>query len=144
MNPFWVVSRAAHALYSRFPIFGTLRGAVAILERDGTFVIIERNDGFGLSFPGGTSHFKETPEATVRREVMEETGLKLTLLNFKFDFRESKPFPTHTYVFEASFEGELRSSWEGTPRFATVRELEQRVVQQQQPVVKFLLSSRFS
>jgi len=140
MNLFWFVSRVAHAFYSRFPIFGTLRGAVAILEQDGKFLVIERSDGFGLCFPGGTSHFKETPEETIRREVTEETGLLLSSLEFKFDFRHPKPFPTHTYVFEARGEGELRGSWEGKPRAATINELKQRVIQQQQPVVEYLQS----
>jgi len=139
---FWLYSRVAHALYCRFPIFGAIRGAVAVIRRDGGFVVIERNDGYGLGFPGGIAHFHEPPENTVRREVHEETGLTITHADHKFRFRAEEPFPNITDVFEATADGEFHSSWEGTVRVATLSELQQHLVTQQRPILEYLLSSR--
>jgi 8-oxo-dGTP pyrophosphatase MutT (NUDIX family) len=137
---FWIYSRVAHALYSRFPIFGEIKGAVAIIRRDGGYVVIDRNDGFGLGFPGGISGRRETPEQTVRREVREETGLILTTAEFRFEFHASEPFPNFTRVFEAAAEGKLHSSWEGQARVAPLAELQLRIVPQQRPILEYLLS----
>ena len=128
----------AHALYSRFPIFGAIRGSLAIIRRDGGFVVIERNDGHGLGFPGGMSHFREDPEHTVRREVFEETGLKISTAEFRFNYRTTKPIPTFTFVYEATAEGELHSSWEGTAKIASLDELKARVVPRQQQLVDYI------
>jgi 8-oxo-dGTP pyrophosphatase MutT (NUDIX family) len=136
---FWIVSRSAQFLYCHFPVFGPLRGAVAIIRRDNGFVAIERNDGNGLSFPGGISRFQESPESTVRREVLEETGLTLTGADFKFDFKVRAPLPAHTFVFEAEAEGELRGSWEGTPRIVSLDELQRRIVEPQRRIAEGLL-----
>jgi len=137
---YWIVSRTANALYRRFPIFGEIKGAVAIIRRDGGYVVIERNDGLGLGFPGGISSRRETPEQTVRRETREETGLTITSAEFKFEFHASIPFPNLTRVFEAAAEGETRSSWEGRARIARIEELQQRIVPQQRQIVEYLLA----
>jgi 8-oxo-dGTP pyrophosphatase MutT (NUDIX family) len=139
---YWIVSRTARFFYRHFPVFGALQGAVAVIRRDGGFVAIERNDGFGLAFPGGISNFREPPEKTVRREVLEETGLTITRAEFKFDFKVRAPLPAHTFVFEAIAEGELRGSWEGAPRIVSFEELQQRIVEPQRPVVTRVLMAR--
>ena len=136
---FWIISRIAHRLYGWFPIFGTIRGSVAIIRRNGGFVAIERNDGYGLCFPGGIAGFHEDPEKTVRREVREETGLTPITAELKFQFTHDRPFPTKTFVFEATAEGALQSSWEGAARVVSLEELAQRVVGQQRQVVDYLL-----
>jgi 8-oxo-dGTP pyrophosphatase MutT (NUDIX family) len=135
---FWMVSRTARFLYRTFPVFGPLPGAVAIIRRDRGFVAIERNDGIGLSLPGGFSGFRESPEKTVRREAREETGLTITRAEFKYDFKVWKPLPAHTFVFEAEAEGELRGSWEGTPRVVSLEELRQRILEPQRRIVEEL------
>lgn len=137
---FWIVSRLGHAFYSRFPIFGTIRGSIAIIRRDGGYVAIERNDGFGLCMPGGIIARRETPEATLRREVREETGLTVQNAELKFEYTNSQPFPTLTHVFEATAEGELHGSWEGTPKVVSLAELRQHIVSQQRQVVDYLLT----
>jgi 8-oxo-dGTP pyrophosphatase MutT (NUDIX family) len=136
---YWLISHVAHALYRRFPIFGPIRGSLAILHQDSGFVVIERNDGYGLGFPGGLARFGEPPEKTAYREVLEETGLHISNVLYKFDYVVPIPFPNHTYVFEASFDGQLRSSWEGSARIATLEELQKRIVPQQRRVVEYLL-----
>lgn len=138
---FWLYSRTANGLYSRFPIFGEIRGAVAVIRRDGGFVVIDRNDGFGLGFPGGIAKFRENPEATVRREVHEETGLTVLSANHLFRFHAAEPYPNVTDVFEATAEGEFRNSWEGTARVASLDDLQQRVVTQQRRIVEYLASA---
>jgi 8-oxo-dGTP diphosphatase len=66
---FWVVARVCFTLYRWFPLFGSLRASIAIIRREGEVLVIERNDGRGLSFPGGFAGWKETEEEAVRREV---------------------------------------------------------------------------
>jgi 8-oxo-dGTP pyrophosphatase MutT (NUDIX family) len=137
---FWLLSRVARQIYACVPIFGTIRGAVAIIRRDGGYVVIERSDGYGLSFPGGISWPWEKPEQTLRREVAEETGLQITTVADNFHFRHSNPFPTSTYVFQVTATGEVRSSWEGVVRVVTLDELKTGVMSQQQPVVDYIAS----
>jgi 8-oxo-dGTP pyrophosphatase MutT (NUDIX family) len=137
---FWLISRAAHVTYARLPIFGALRGAVAIIRRDHGYVMVERSDGYGLAFPGGMSPPWEKPETTVRREVTEETGLQVAGVDFKFDFHSSQPFATHTYVFEVDATGELKRSWEGVPQVVRLSEMKGRLMISQQPMLEYLLS----
>lgn len=75
---FWIVARTCLALYRRFPLFGTLRASIAIIQRNQQLLVIQRNDGRGLSLPGGIASWKEAEEETLRREVQEETGLRVT------------------------------------------------------------------
>jgi 8-oxo-dGTP diphosphatase len=56
-----------------------LLGAGAIIEQDGKFLLIDRTDGLGYTFPGGIVRHKETLEKCVLREVREETGYKIKL-----------------------------------------------------------------
>lgn len=137
---FFVFSRVAYAVYARFPIFGTVRGAVAIIRRDEGFVVTERADGYGLGFPGGIAGFRESLDTTVRREVKEETGLRLITAELKFDFFYPKPIPNRTSVYEVTAEGDLRGSWEGAARVASMTELEQHIAPQHRPVLEYLQS----
>src|SRR5215831_13660243 len=72
---FWIVSHTCFRFYRWFPIFGSLRASIAIIHRDGKFLVIHRNDGRGLGLPGGINGWREDEEAGLRREVLEETGL---------------------------------------------------------------------
>jgi 8-oxo-dGTP pyrophosphatase MutT (NUDIX family) len=138
---YWLISRFAHAAYSTFPMFGAIRGSVGIIRRDGGFLVIARNDGFGLCFPGGIASFREPPESTVRREVTEETGLSVIDAKLLFDFRQQKPIPVHTYVFELTTEGEVQGSWEGKPTLVNLDELQRGIVPEQRPVVEHLINA---
>ena len=137
---FFVFSRVVYAVYARFPVFGTVRGAIAIIRRDGGFVVTERADGYGLGFPGGIAGFRENLESTVRREVKEETGLRLLSAEFKFEFFYPRPIPNQTFVYEVTAEGDLRGSWEGAARVVTMTELEQHIAPQHRPVLEYLQS----
>ena len=138
---FWLISRMGHAIYGRFPILGRIRGSVAVIRREGGYLVIRRNDGLGLGFPGGIARRKEPPEQAVRREVREETGLSVERAELLFDFRLDKPFPVHTFVFEVNTKGELRESWEGVPVVVGLEELEKGIVVSQRPIVSYLRSN---
>lgn len=96
-----------------------------MLKRKRATVIVETEKGillvshlifgkFLFALPGGGIKFKETPEDTARREVEEETGLKLKDVKYLFDY--STLFHKHK-VFSAKGFGNLKKSWE-TRHFA--------------------------
>jgi len=135
---FWVVSHTCFTLYRWFPLFGSLRASLAIIHRDGKILAIQRNDGRGISLPGGIAHWREPLESTLRREVEEETGMRVISEEFRLKFHATADIPCHTSVFLTQAEGELKNSWEGSPRWMTVAELEPRFVQSQQPALELI------
>ncbi len=136
---FRVVSRTCIAVYKRFPIFGALRGAIAVVPYgDQQYVMIERADGLGLSFPGGLVHRGESPGAALRREIEEETGMAVQKVDGWFDYRNDELYPTHIFVFRAQASGQLRSSWEGKAVIVGLAEMEARILMNQREVVSRL------
>ena len=135
---FWVLSRAGLAIYSRFPVFGTLRVALGVVRNHNRFLAIERSDGRGVSFPGGLAMPWEDIEKAAEREILEETGLRVTKSVLKLHYFDSREIPVDLSVFEVEAEGELRASWEGTPRWLEVAELRQRVLPSQRRIVETL------
>src|SRR6266446_5597606 len=121
---FWIVARTCFTLYRWFPLFGKLRASIAIIQREGKFLAIQRNDGRGFSLPGGISGRKETAEASLDREVLEETGLIVTGKKLLLEYYSEADVPCNISVFEAQASGELKNSWEGSPQWMTVDELE--------------------
>ena len=135
---FWIVARTCFVLYRWFPLFGALRASVGIIRRDQTFLVIRRNDGRGLSLPGGISSWREAPEKTMRREVQEETGLKVTQEVLRLRYRSTVDVPCTISVFEAEAGGELQESWEGSPEWMTAEELAPRLLESQWPALELL------
>jgi 8-oxo-dGTP pyrophosphatase MutT (NUDIX family) len=135
---FWVVARTCFALYRWFPLFGTLRASIAIIQRGQQFLVIERNDGRGLSLPGGLAGWKEAAEETLRREVLEETGLRVTGQELRMQYHSTADVPCDVSVFEAQATGELKNSWEGSPQWLTMAELEPEMLTSQRPVLELL------
>ena len=133
---FGVISRSCTAAYGRFPLFGALRGAAAVIRRDDCFLVVARSDGLGLAFPGGLAHFREPEEHTLAREVEEETGLRLTSYSLLLRYTTSVPYPSRVAVYRAEAEGQLRSSWEGVPCWVGFSELQQRLMLNQRPILE--------
>jgi len=132
------VARTCLAFYRRFPLFGTLRSSVAIIQRNQKFLVIQRNDGRGLSLPGGLASWKEAEEETLCREVLEETGLRVTGQELRIRYHSTADVPCDISVFEVQATGELKNSWEGSPRWMTMAELEQGILKSQRPVLELL------
>jgi 8-oxo-dGTP pyrophosphatase MutT (NUDIX family) len=132
------------ALISCTPIsrfFGALKASVGIIERDGVFLMIERNDGRGVSFPGGLSFPWENAEQALMREVQEETGLRVTRAALRLRYYSAADIPVDVTVFDVEVEGQLRGSWEGTPRWFTLPQLRPDVIPGQRQVTEMLDSA---
>jgi 8-oxo-dGTP pyrophosphatase MutT (NUDIX family) len=135
---FWIVARTCFTLYRWFPLFGALRASIGIIHRGQKILVIQRNDGRGLSLPGGLSSRREAEETTLRREVLEETGLTVTGLELRMRYPSRADVPCTISVFEFEASGELKDSWEGSPRWMTPAELEPRLLESQRPVLELL------
>lgn len=53
-------------------------GAIALIEWDGRVLALRQTHRIGLSLPGGLVDRGEQPQQAVAREVLEETGLRVT------------------------------------------------------------------
>lgn len=100
--------------------------------------MIERNDGRGLSLPGGLSSWREPEEVTLRREVREETGLQVIGLSLRTSYPSKAELPCFISVFQVQVSGKIRESWEGTPRWMTIAEIESTLLESQQPVIALM------
>jgi 8-oxo-dGTP pyrophosphatase MutT (NUDIX family) len=138
---FHVVSRVCFTVYPMFPIFGTLRASIGMIQREGKFLIIHRNDGRGLCLPGGISGWREAPEETLRREILEETGLTVTGQEYKFTYYSAAEVPCNISVFVVEASGEPKDSWEGAPRWTALEELEAGLLPSQRAVLALLRES---
>jgi len=135
---FWIVARTCFTLYRWFPLFGKLRASIAIIQREGKFLAIQRNDGRGFSLPGGISGRWETAEASLDREVREETGLSVMGKELLMEYFSDADVPCDLSVFKVQASGELKNSWEGSPQWMTLDELEPRLLESQRPVLELL------
>jgi len=135
---FWMVARSCFTLYHWLPLFGTLRASIGIIQRDDKFLIIHRNDGRGLSLPGGISKWREAEEETLGREILEETGLSVTGKELKLKYYSDAEVPCNISVFDVQASGELKNSWEGSPQWTTVTETEPCLLPSQRPVLELL------
>jgi len=138
---FWLISRVAMGCYRRVPIFGRLRASIGILRHGDRVLVIRRNDGRGLSFPGGLAYPWETDEQALVREILEETGLLARNFEFAFRYDSSGEIPARIAVFLMRAEGELRGSWEGRPDWVELAEAQAGILGSQKYVVEQLLKS---
>ncbi len=138
---FWLVSRVAFWAYRQAPIFGPWPASVGIIQEGPRFLVIRRNDGRGLSFPGGLGLPWESEEQTLVREVREETGLRAEGCEFAFRYESSSVMPARIAVFRAQAAGATRSSWEGTPEWVEIAELRKNIISSQIYIVERLAAA---
>ena len=135
---FRIISRTCIAAYRMLPLFGALRGAIAVVRRNDRYVMVRRADALGLCFPGGLAHPWESLETTLRREIEEETGLAVQHIQPWFEYRDNQLYPTQISVFHAETDGEIRSSWEGDAVIVDLAEMEANIIVSQREVVSRL------
>lgn len=131
-------SRIFRAVYGRFPILGELRSSIALIKRDGRFLMQRRSDGLGWAFPGGVAWFWEKPEQTLRREVFEETGMVIASARLLFVYHDRTFIPSRVSVFAAQAEGELHGSWEGEVGWRALDDVRDAVFAAQKPLLAYL------
>ena len=102
-----------------------------VLEKDGRYLVAQRKKGGSLSekweFIGGKNRYGETLQDTLKREWMEEVGLKISvgefLLNTEFDNNDTH-YMLHCYrVYSVSESSELSLSVHNDVRWVTREEL---------------------
>ena len=136
---FWFVSQTALWGYRQAPVFGQLRASIGVIRNADLVLVIRRNDGRGLSFPGGLALPWEPDEKTMIREIKEETGLICEHFEFAFRYESRLDIPARIAVFEVEATGQLRGSWEGTPEWVKIEDLQQNILRSQKCVVDRLL-----
>jgi 8-oxo-dGTP pyrophosphatase MutT (NUDIX family) len=103
--------------------------------------VIQRNDGRGVSLPGGLAGWKEADEDTLRREILEETGLNVTGGKLRLRYSSTSDVPCTVSVFDVEASGDLKDSWEGSPQWMTASELEPLLLRSQRPVLELMKKS---
>ena len=137
-NLFWLISRVALGSYRRLPVFGRLRASIGIIRDGDRLLVIRRNDGRGLCFPGGLAYAWETDEQALVREIQEETGLRVQGFEFAFRYDSSGEIPARIAVYQTHAEGKLRGSWEGAPDWVGLAEVQSGILRSQKYVVERL------
>lgn len=132
---FWLCCKIAYTAYRWFPVFGPLRGSLALIRSADQLLVIERDGDLGLSLPGGLARPWESDEAALAREVFEETGLQAVPESLFLRYASELPFPCIVSVFEVAASGEMRASWEGTPRWHDSATIQQRITVSQRAVI---------
>lgn len=135
---FFVIANVCFKLYRWFPLFGSLRASIAVIPRENKILVIQRNDGRGVSLPGGIAGWKEPEEVTLRREVLEETGLSVASAELKMRYHSRADVPCNISVFVAQASGELKGSWEGSPQWMTIDGIEAQLLESQRPVLELM------
>ncbi|MFC1649565.1 NUDIX domain-containing protein [Patescibacteria group bacterium] len=74
--------------------------ASAIIVKDGKVLLMHRKkDGEEYwVFPGGGIEEDETPEIAIKREVLEETSLKVTDCSYSFDYLDDEKVAHPVFV----------------------------------------------
>lgn len=84
----WLFRRRRHLFKEPCVQFEKVCGAVPFKENDGVrYYLLVKNESGHIGFPKGHVEEKETEEETARREMFEETGLDIPLLDgFRYSF----------------------------------------------------------
>ena len=115
-------------LGGNLPPFGT---AVAIVEEQGRYLVVELPHD-RVVFPGGFMAWQEDARSTARREVQEETGLRVCVGDIVNIYSSASDrftnMSTISCVYAATVVGgSLRTSCEGRPCWMDEEELRMRL-----------------
>jgi 8-oxo-dGTP pyrophosphatase MutT (NUDIX family) len=132
---FWLYCKIAFTAHRWFPVFGPLRDSIALIRSGDQPLVIERHSDLALSLPGGLARPGESNEAALTREICEETGLRVVPKSLFLRYCNELPFPCLVSVFEVEAIGEIRRSWEGTPRWHDWETIQQRITVSQRVVI---------
>jgi ADP-ribose pyrophosphatase YjhB (NUDIX family) len=108
-----------------------LGNACMVVEDQGRFLLLQRPEGM-IVFPGGFIRWREYPEEAALREVREETGIEVRLLDTIgiYATKSSSLFRLSTLTIAFAGEvvgGLLKSSVEGRPYWMDEAEMRQRL-----------------
>lgn len=100
-------------------------GAYALIANEGKILLIKKISGpydGKLDLPGGTIEFCERPEDTLKRELVEEVGIKVKKfelfdadsINFKWPYKDVIVKGHHVGIFYRvlEYDGEIKSEIE--------------------------------
>jgi 8-oxo-dGTP pyrophosphatase MutT (NUDIX family) len=100
---------------------------ISVVKHNDGIVVINPPDDFGAGLPGGIVEYGESPEEAAVREVYEETGFEVRIiqsLGWSFVRYEEFPGPTVYILFETeTVGGELREGDEGPVRICNLAEV---------------------
>jgi ADP-ribose pyrophosphatase YjhB (NUDIX family) len=104
--------------------------SVAVIRKANTILLIDRNDGLGLSLPGGFVGLREKTEVAAKREVYEETGLNVKIneiITVLSGVRKGTRVFSTDIVYSASIVGDerTRDSFEGKCKWIHIDMLDQ-------------------
>ncbi len=109
-----------------------LGSACVVVEDQGRFLMLKRSEDT-VVFPGGFIRWREYPEETGKREVREETGLEVRLLDTIGTYTHKSNSRHRLSTLTIAFAGELiggslKSSVEGQPCWMNEAEMRERLV----------------
>lgn len=108
-----------------------LGSACVVVEDQGRFLMLQRPEGL-IVFPGGFIRWREYPEETAQREVREETGFEVRLLDNIGTYAHKSSSSARLSTLTIAFAGEvvggsLKDSIEGRPCWMDEAEMRQRL-----------------
>lgn len=117
-----------------------LGNACVVIEDRGRFLLLRRPEGM-IVFPGGFIRWREYPEEAAQREVREETGIEVRLLDtigiYATKSTSLSRLSTLTIVFAGEVTGgSLKSSIEGQARWTDEAEMRQRLARNYRSILE--------
>lgn len=100
-----------------------IASATAIISYKDKILVNKLSYKKGYGLPGGTLQKNENFETAAKREVEEETGLKVSSLVYFGSYWYNREFPSVNVTYLAQSKGNLRSSKEGKPMFVDPKDL---------------------